>query len=110
MITNANKTVLVVDDEEDLRHLISITLTRMGLVPMAVGSVKGAKQALAEQSFHLCLTDMNLPDGNGIELVQHIKRHHNAIPVAMITAYGNMETDRKSTRLNSSHVSISYAV
>ncbi len=92
MITNANKTVLVVDDEEDLRHLISVTLTRMGLVPVAVGSVKGAKQALAEQPFHLCLTDMNLPDGNGIELVQHIKRHHNAIPVAMITAYGNMET------------------
>lgn len=92
MNTNANKTVLVVDDEEDLRHLISVTLTRMNLTPVAVGTVKAAKQALAEQPFHLCLTDMNLPDGSGIELVQHIRRHHNVIPVAMITAYGNMET------------------
>lgn len=92
MNTNTSKTVLVVDDEEDLRHLVSVTLTRMGLEPIAVGSVKEAKQALGQQPFHLCLTDMNLPDGNGIELVQHIKRHHNIIPVAMITAYGNMET------------------
>ncbi len=92
MNSNANKTVLVVDDEEDLRHLISVTLRRMGLTPISVGTVGEAKTALTKNAFHLCLTDMNLPDGSGIELVQHIKRHHPFIPVAMITAYGNMET------------------
>lgn len=92
MTTYNNKTVLVVDDEEDLRDLLSMTLQQMQLQPVAVGSVAEAKKQLSTAQFDLCLTDMNLPDGNGIELVRHIQQHHSATPTAMITAYGSMDT------------------
>lgn len=92
MNTANNKTVLVVDDEADLRELLSITLQQMQLQPVAVGTVKEAKDLLAHASFDLCLTDMNLPDGNGIELVRHINKNYSGTPTAMITAYGSMDT------------------
>lgn len=92
MTTASHKTVLVVDDEADLRELLSITLQQMKLSPVAVGTVKEAKTLLASTHFDLCLTDMNLPDGNGIELVRHISKHHSGTPTAMITAYGSMDT------------------
>src|SRR5690554_1435457 len=152
------QTALIVDDEPDIRDLLEITLTRMGIEAYTAPDLASARSLLAKHQPHLCLTDMNLPDGNGIELVQWIQQHSPSTPVAVITAYGCMDTaieslkagafdfvskpvelprlrelvnsalklsepklqpaeendepglDRKSTRLNSSHVRISYAV
>ena len=84
--------ILVIDDEADLRELLVITLGRMKLDAHAVGTVSEALEALGKGEYDLCLTDMNLPDGDGIELVRHINQHHSDLPVAMITAHGNMET------------------
>jgi two-component system response regulator PilR (NtrC family) len=82
---------LVIDDERDIRELLDITLSRMGLQVDAVGNVADAKQKLATQRYALCLTDMRLPDGSGQELVELIARAHPDTPVAMITAHGNMD-------------------
>lgn len=84
-------TALIVDDEPDIRELLEITLGRMNLHTRSTGTVKQAKQLLAEEPVSLCLTDMQLPDGNGIELVQHIQNEHSHIPVAVITAFGSMD-------------------
>ncbi len=84
--------VLVVDDEADLRELLVITLGRMKLEATAVEDVARARQALESRDFDLCLTDMNLPDGDGLDLVRHIGQHRPDLPVAVITAYGSMET------------------
>ncbi len=83
--------VLVVDDEADIRELIDLTLARMGLAAECVGSVGEALAALGEGAFQLCLTDMRLPDGEGLEIVRHITEHHPQTPVAVITAYGSAE-------------------
>lgn len=92
MKNSTQQQVLVIDDEADLRELLVITLGRMQLNATAVGTLKEARDALKQQSFDLCLTDMNLPDGNGLELVELINRQHDNLPVAVITAYGSMET------------------
>ena len=86
------KTALIVDDEPDIRELLEITLGRMGLVTVAAPDVTTAKAKLVEQQFDLCLTDMNLPDGSGLELVELIGESHPHLPVAVITAFGSMET------------------
>lgn len=83
--------VLVVDDEADIRELIDLTLARMGLLAECVGSVAEAKVALAATSFQLCLTDMRLPDGVGLDIVRYISEHHVQTPVAVITAFGSAE-------------------
>ena len=83
---------LIVDDEPDICELLEITLSRMGIDAQSVLNLEDARRRLAEQSFDLCLTDMRLPDGNGIDLVRHINDHHPRLPVAMITAHGNMES------------------
>ena len=83
---------LIIDDEPDIRELLEITLIRMGINTRSAASVTEAKQKLSEQTFQLCLTDMNLPDGNGIDLVAYMQQHYPQTPVAMITAYGNVET------------------
>jgi two-component system response regulator PilR (NtrC family) len=83
--------VLVVDDEPDIRELLDLTLARMGLAADCVGSVGEAKRLLTEKRYRLCLTDMRLPDGEGLELVRHIGEHCQELPVAVITAYGSME-------------------
>jgi two-component system response regulator PilR (NtrC family) len=85
------QTVLVVDDERDIRELLTITLGRMGLAIDAVGSVAEAQRALAERSYDLCFTDMRLPDGSGQELIELIAGTCPDTPVAMITAYGNVD-------------------
>ncbi|MFE8072809.1 sigma-54 dependent transcriptional regulator [Marinobacteraceae bacterium S3BR75-40.1] len=87
-----NPTALVVDDEPDIRELLEITLARMDLPCVTAANVTEARDLLQAREFQLCLTDMNLPDGNGIELVEWIQKHHPQIPVAVITAYGNMDT------------------
>ncbi|AGA90939.1 response regulator with CheY-like receiver, AAA-type ATPase, and DNA-binding domains [Thioflavicoccus mobilis 8321] len=83
---------LVVDDEPDILDLIRITLARMGIQAQTAANLKEAKQLLTTQPFDLCLTDMQLPDGNGIELVAHISEAYPDLPAAMITAHGNMES------------------
>lgn len=86
------KIALVVDDEPDIRELLEITLGRMGISTAAAADVGSAKQLLEDAEYDFCLTDMKLPDGNGIELVQHIQKRFPHIPVAMITAHGSMES------------------
>ena len=66
------QTVLVIDDERDIRELLTITLGRMDLQVEAVGTVSDARRALGERSYDLCFTDMRLPDGMGLDLLQHL--------------------------------------
>jgi two-component system response regulator PilR (NtrC family) len=84
--------ILIVDDEPDIRELLEITLSRMGKDTISAEDIGSATRLLNENSFDLCLTDMKLPDGNGIELVKHISIKYPELPVAMITAHGNMES------------------
>ena len=91
-------TALIVDDEPDIRELLEITLTRMGITTLTAPDLTSARKLLEQNATHLCLTDMNLPDGNGIELVQWIQKHSPATPVAVITAYGNMDTAIESLK------------
>ncbi len=85
-------TVLIVDDEADIRELLELTLSRMDINTHAAANLTVARTLLAEQHFDLCLTDMRLPDGNGIELVEYIQQRYANVPVALITAHGNVET------------------
>jgi two-component system response regulator PilR (NtrC family) len=84
--------ILIVDDEPDIRELLEITLGRMKLETRGARNLKEAREWLGREAFDLCLTDMRLPDGTGLELVQHIQQRHPNLPVAMITAYGNVDT------------------
>ena len=77
--------VLLVDDEPDLCELLAITLQRMEVPSQAVHTLAAAKQALAEGTFACCLTDLRLPDGDGLELVGWIQERFPALPVAVIT-------------------------
>jgi len=85
------KRVLIVDDEPDIRELLSMTLEQMGLEVVTTAKLTKARKLLDSESFDLCLTDMNMPDGNGLELVDHVQACHPHLPIAMISAYGNME-------------------
>ncbi len=84
--------VLIVDDEPDIRELLEITLGRMKLDTFSARNLAEAQALLARETFDLCLTDMRLPDGTGLALVQHIQQRYAQVPVAMITAYGSLET------------------
>jgi two-component system response regulator PilR (NtrC family) len=84
--------VLVVDDEADIRELLEITLSRMGLDTFSAGDVTSAQRLLDEHTFQLCLTDMRLPDGTGIDLVRSIQKQQPDLPVAVVTAYGSVES------------------
>jgi two-component system response regulator PilR (NtrC family) len=83
--------VLVVDDEPDIRELLELTLAKMGLEVDAAGSIAEAKQRLEGARYSLCLTDMRLSDGEGLELVRHIGALGADLPVAVITAFGSAE-------------------
>ncbi len=86
------KRALIVDDEPDIRELLEITLGRMNIHTESASSLAGAFQILeAESDFDLCLTDMHLPDGNGLELVKLIGANYPTLPVAVITAFGSMD-------------------
>jgi two-component system response regulator PilR (NtrC family) len=84
--------VLIVDDEPDIREVLELTLGRMNLETRSAPNLDEARHLLDEFKFDLCLTDMRLPDGNGIDLVRHIQEKFPYLPVAVITAFGNMET------------------
>ncbi len=86
-----SRRALIVDDERDIRELLTLTLGRMGLRIDTASNLLEARELLARNTYDLCLTDMRLPDGNGIELVGEIARNYPNTPVAMITAFGNVE-------------------
>ena len=83
---------LIVDDEPDICELLELTLNRMDIDTLSAGDLKSAYKILNENNISICLTDMRLPDGNGIELVRKIQQQASHIPVAMISAHGNMDT------------------
>ena len=83
---------LIVDDEADILELVSITCARMGVATRGAGTLAEAMQLLERERFDLCLTDMRLPDGDGTDLVRTIAERFPNMPVAMITAYGSMES------------------
>ena len=86
-----NPRVLVVDDEADLRELLELTLVRMGLDVDQADGVGGARALLLQRSYDLCLTDMRMADGDGLELVRHVCEQYGNTPVAVITAYGSTD-------------------
>ncbi len=88
----AKPTVLIVDDEPDLVELVALTLERMDLATASAGDLATARQLLSERRFDLCLTDMRLPDGDGLDLVAWIEQRQPQLPVAVITAHGNVES------------------
>ncbi|MFC3657628.1 sigma-54-dependent Fis family transcriptional regulator [Xanthomonas hyacinthi] len=88
---NETRSALVVDDERDIRELLVLTLGRMGLRISTAANLAEARELLASNPYDLCITDMRLPDGNGIELVSEIARHYPRTPVAMITAFGSVD-------------------
>ncbi len=82
--------ILVVDDEPDILQLLKISLGRMGLTVFTAATVGAAKSELDKTTFHFCLTDMKLPDGNGLELVEYVNDKYPTTPIAVITAYGTI--------------------
>jgi len=91
--------VLIVDDEADIRELLTITLRRMDVQTATAADLASARKLLAKPSFELCLTDMRLPDGNGLELVEWMQTNAANVPVAVITAHGNVEAAVQALKL-----------
>src|SRR6201993_1756231 len=91
--------VLVVDDEPDLLELVGLTLSRMSLKTRTACDLQGARRLLKTERFDLCLTDMRLPDGDGLDLVAWIQENRAAVPVAVITAHGNVESAVRALKL-----------
>src|SRR5512147_3346146 len=89
-VSRRSPAVLVFDDEADLRELLSLTLLRLGLDVDTAESVSTARSLLARNRYSLCLTDMRLPDGTGLELVREVAQSSGP-PIAVITAYGSAE-------------------
>ncbi len=92
------KKVLIVDDEADICELIEITLMRMDIASQSALNLTDAKLLLDSEHFDLCLTDMHLPDGNGIKLVEFVQKKYKDLPIAVITAHGNMESAVKALK------------
>ncbi|MGI9234924.1 MAG: response regulator, partial [Woeseiaceae bacterium] len=80
---------LVIDDEPDICELLTLTLGRMEIDTQTAVDVASAKKLLSQHRFDICLTDMRLPDGDGLELVDWIQHNATGLPVAVITAHGN---------------------
>jgi two-component system response regulator PilR (NtrC family) len=92
-------TVLIVDDEPDLLELVSLTLSRMSMDTRTASDVGSAQKLLKSSHFDLCLTDMRLPDGDGLDLVGWIQEYFPQVPVAVITAHGNVESAVRALKL-----------
>ena len=91
MSMNMSKHILIIDDEPDIRGLLSMTIERMGHKTTCAANTKSAIQTLNEHQFDLCLTDLKLPDGSGIDIVKLIQTQHTQLPVIVITAHGSMD-------------------
>jgi two-component system response regulator PilR (NtrC family) len=87
-----NPVALIVDDERDILDLLSTALSRMGLDVVSAESIQQAKLLLGENRFDICLTDMRLGDGSGIDLISYVSEHYANMPIAMITAYGDVQS------------------
>jgi two-component system response regulator PilR (NtrC family) len=96
---NDMKRVLVVDDEADIRELLDMTLARMGLAADCAATVAEASELLAANTYKLCLTDMRLPDGEGLSLVRLVAERYPELPIAVITAHGSMENAVQALKL-----------
>ena len=94
----ARGSALIVDDEADIRELLEITLSRMGVRSCAAATLAEARTWLAERSFDFCITDMRLPDGSGIDLVREVQQQQARLPIAVITAHGNAEAAVESLK------------
>ncbi|MCO7225309.1 sigma-54 dependent transcriptional regulator [Pleionea sp. CnH1-48] len=92
-------TALLIDDEPDILELLSMTLLRMGINCHTASNVSEANQKLEKNTYDFCLTDMRLPDGSGLEIVEKIQHLPQEIPVAVLTAHGNMETAIEAMKL-----------
>jgi two-component system response regulator PilR (NtrC family) len=90
---------LVIDDEPDIRELLALTLGRMDVETIVAEDIGSGKKHLSGRQFDLCLTDMRLPDGDGLELVEWMQKHAAGVPVAVITAHGNVETAVQALKL-----------
>lgn len=90
---------LIIDDEPDILELLRITLDRMNIDCRMAGNIASARKLLAQDRFDLCLTDMRLPDGDGVEFVRYFQEHFPQIPVAIITAHGSIETAIQALKL-----------
>ncbi|MFT6387577.1 MAG: two-component system response regulator PilR (NtrC family) [Cellvibrionaceae bacterium] len=88
---STKKNVLIIDDEPDIRGLLSMTLERMGHNTVCAANLEDSKKQLNEKSFDLCLTDLKLPDGSGIDIVKSIHKNYPETPVIVITAHGSMD-------------------
>ncbi len=97
--TSAQAIVLIVDDEPDLLELVALTLSRMGFRTRTAPDLDTARRLLKTESFDLCLTDMRLPDGDGLDLVAWIQENRASVPVAVITAHGNVESAVRALKL-----------
>lgn len=95
----SQQTVLLVDDEPDILKLLEITLARMNLQTQRASSLEEAKKILETETPDLCLTDMRLPDGNGLTLIDFIQHRYPDVPVAMITAHGSVESAIEALKL-----------
>ena len=82
---------LIIDDEPDIRELLEMSLRSLEIDCVCVGDLRQARQQLEKEKFSLCLTDMRLPDGDGLEMVRYCQERYPAMPIAVLTAYGNME-------------------
>jgi two-component system response regulator PilR (NtrC family) len=98
-MTNLRPRALVVDDEPDICELLAITLERMGIEADTCGDVSSAKRQFGANEYQLCLTDMRMPDGNGLDLVEWMQAEGLRTPVAVITAHGNVETAVRALKL-----------
>jgi two-component system response regulator PilR (NtrC family) len=98
-VAGAQPVVLVVDDEPDLLELVSLTLGRMNMRTRTAPDLGSARRLLRSERFDLCLTDMRLPDGDGLDLVAWIQENRAAVPVAVITAHGNVESAVRALKL-----------
>lgn len=104
------RTALIIDDEPDILELLEITLGRMNMQTRSARDVQEAYAWLDKEHFDLCLTDMRLPDGTGLDIIEHIQTHHSNTPVAMITAYGCVETATQALKAGAfDFTSICYA-
>lgn len=96
---NGRPTILIVDDEPDLLELVALTLSRMNLATRTALDTASARRLLKSEHFDLCLTDMRLPDGDGLDLVAWIQEQRLSLPVAVITAHGNVESAVRALKL-----------